>query len=140
MTESNAPLRAARQGEPVASVDTVTTLIQSFGQMMADMERRITERINENAAASRERWTRWEADFCEYRNETNRRIELLEVRVETHLDTVDREHLVWDARFGPVRNAARFVARNWRTILLLLFALLGVLGMAQGTLGWLVGL
>lgn len=116
---------------PVASLDAVTTLIHSFASMMANMEKRITEQINANAAASKERWGRWETEFKEYREANDRRIANVEGRVEALEDDDQREKLVWDARWGPVRNTLIFLSRNWKTILVVLFALLGAIGLAD---------
>lgn len=116
---------------PVASLDAVTTLIHSFASMMANMEKRITEQINANAAASKERWGRWEQEFKEYREANDRRIAGVEDRLGHLEDDDQREKLVWDARWGPVRNVIIFLSRNWKTILVVLFAILGAIGLAE---------
>ena len=119
---------------PVASLDAITVLVHSFGSMISSMEARITARINENAAASKERWSSWEADFRQYRDANDRRVALLEDRVGTIEKVQEREKIVWDARLGPLRSLLVVLSRSWRTILVVAFAILGALGLANSIL------
>jgi hypothetical protein len=132
MTEPNDPtppsLDVHQNGStgPVASIDAITTLIHSFASMITSMEARITARINENASASKERWSRWEAEFKEYRERTDQRIEKLEAarRLE------ERKDLVAEARIAPVRTGVTLLAHNWKNVLIIIFAVVGALGLA----------
>jgi len=119
---------------PVASLDAVTTLIHSFASMMTAMEARISRQITDNATASKERWSRWETDFRDYREANDRRVEAIASDLHNHLEDRERNELVWNARLGPARKAATLISRNWKTVVVLLFAMLGALGIAQDIL------
>ncbi|MCU0275068.1 MAG: hypothetical protein MUE34_17735 [Acidimicrobiales bacterium] len=118
------------QGTPVASLDAITTLIHSFASMISNTEKRITDQINSNAAASKERWGKWEQEFKDYREANDERIGKVEGRVTVIEEAEKHDKTVWDARVGPLRNAATILARSWRTLIVVGFAILGFLGLA----------
>lgn len=139
MTDQSPPLPkldVLQNGEdrPAASLEAVTTLIHAFASMMTSMEARLTDRITENAAASKERWGKWEKEFREYRDANDTRIGVLEGKVDKHLDEDERSDLVWNARLGPARRAATLISHNWKTVVVLLFAAFGALGLASDLL------
>lgn len=117
---------------PPASMDAVQSLIHSFGMMVTDMKRDLIREMERNAATSRERWAIWEQIQAEYRERTDRRLDSLEASVHDHHAAAERERLIWDSRLGPVRSATRFISMNWKSVLLVGFALLGAAGLAVG--------
>lgn len=116
---------------PAASLDAVTTLVHSFALMVQGVEHRLTERLTDNAQQSRERWTRWESDFREYREATDRRIGILEASVHDHHAEAERARIVADARTRPIRFGAAWLWDNRRDILILILGLLTLLGVAD---------
>ena len=110
------------------TLDAVTTLVHSFGMMVTAMEARITTQIQNNAVASKERWGRWETEFKEYRTATDRRIEILEVRLDGHLRKEEREDLIIDARIRPLRTTAGLLAAHWRTLAIVVLSIAALAG------------
>lgn len=141
MTEPDPPeLTTSQNGvqHPAASVDSIVTLIHSFSAMVQSVKADLLREMTTNASASRERWDRWERDFAKYQRDTDRRIELVEEQgkiLHTRIDKIEKEderdHLVWDARLGPLRNALALMSRNWKSLLVIFFAILGALGLAN---------
>lgn len=141
-TPSTSPVLDVRQnGIPVpsASLDAVATLIHSFFGMMQGVEKRITDRIIENAEASKERWARsesidserwkqWEARFDEYCNITNEHIEVVEIKIDDHLKAEEKAEERMDARVRPVQNVLSYASRHWRTIALAAVVIVDVVG------------
>lgn len=105
---------------PSASLDAITTLIHSFASMITAMEGRLTKRIDDNAAASKERWAKWEG-----------RLEKLEGVVADHLTAAHDAEVAAEARARPVRTVLGVLVDHWRDILLAILAVLGLFGFTQ---------
>lgn len=110
---------------PPASMDAVTTLIQSFGMMVTDIKRDLIREMERNASASRERWAIWEKLHNDYREETTRRLAALEATVHDHHAEAERSRLIAEARVKPVRTAASYLVEHWRTVALIVALILG---------------
>jgi hypothetical protein len=122
------------QQVPAASLDAITTLIHSFGSMMTSMEARLSTQIKENAAASKERWMRWETDFKEYRLANDERVNALRRDLDVHLDERQRDEIRWDSRVEPLRTSGMWLGRHWRDLILMILGVLAVLGFSSDTL------
>ena len=103
---------------PSVSLDAVTALIHSASAMMTAMESRLTERIKDNAEASRERWTAWEADFREYRAQIETRIQVLEGSVHDHHAEAERARIANEARVKPVLTTVGWIGKHWKELAL----------------------
>lgn len=109
---------------PVVNLDAVTTLIHSFASMMTAMEARITDQIKDNATASKERWSRWEQEFRDYRTATDRRIATLEDSVHAHHTKEHEEEIRLEARVKPIKGTVAWFWRNWRDLLIIAIGLM----------------
>ncbi len=128
------PVRSPRESDVVASVGAISALIQSFVSMVGGMEGRLADQIRENAAASKERWGRWEGEFNSYKVATDRRVEIVEVQLRDHLQRKHDDDLILQSRIKPVQTTVGWLVRNWRTVLLLIVSILAVLGFAGETM------
>lgn len=109
------------------TVTEYTGLLNLISGMLTAMEARILDRLSDNSRMASERWARHDEDSRRIVAEWERRFVVLETSVHEHHHAAEIEHIAWDARLGPVRNTLALIARNWKTIALALFALLGFL-------------
>ena len=125
------------------TVDTIppkiTLTAPKDQEMLAAMEARIMERLSDSSRLASERWARHDEDSKRIVETWNRRFEALEKRVNEHHHQAEMDHVSWDARIGPVRNSAALLSKNWRTILLVLFGLLGFLAITADLLARYLG-
>jgi hypothetical protein len=124
----------------------VTALMGIFGSMLDRMERNILARLDENARGAAERWRLHDEQLARDRAAVIERFTAVEGHVErvdadmaAHHKAAHEEQLVRQARVRPVQTAAGFLWANWKTILLLVVALLAVLGFVGDTLNRIVG-
>jgi hypothetical protein len=110
------------------SLDAIMTLIHSFGTMVSAMERRIADRMAENAEASKERWGKWEE-----------RLGKVERQVADHLREEHEDEIRTEARVRPVRLSLAYVGRHWRTAALLILSALALAGYGVETLRTILG-
>lgn len=137
LTDDPAPellVHPPRDGDVVASIGAISALIQSFVSMVGGMEGRLADQIRENAAASKERWGRWEGEFNSYKVATDRRVEIVEVQLKKHLDREHDDDLILRARIKPVQTTVGWLVKNWRTVLLLIVSILALIGFAGDTI------
>jgi ParB-like chromosome segregation protein Spo0J len=80
--------------------------------LLANVESRIIDRLNSNAAAAEKRWALWEA-----------RIEILERQVAEHLRIAHDEQLATEARVRPVLKASSWIWQNRGSLLILLIGI-----------------
>ncbi len=131
---------------PLASVDSIITLIHSFSAMVQGVKNDLLREMAANAQASRERWDRWERDFAKYQRDTDRRIELLEEQTKAihgRLDSMDREkergELVWDSRVAPLKKGGIWLGAHYRDLLLVILGILAILGFSTETIQRIIG-
>lgn len=133
------------------TVTEYATLVTLIAGMLAAMETRIIERLADNSRIAAERWARhdvessrvWErhdAEAARVMVDWDARFGRLEQSVSDHHHAAEMEHVTWDARINPLRNSAALVAKNWRTILLAFFALLGFVAIAADVVARYLGL
>lgn len=109
------------------TVTEYTGLISLISTMLGQMETRILDRLSDNSRRAAERWARHDEDSKRVLADWDARFLRLEESVHEHHHAAEIDHVAWDARIGPVRNTAALLSKNWRTLLLALFAVLGFL-------------
>lgn len=112
------------------TVTEYTGLISLISGMLAAMETRILERLTDNSRLAAERWARHDEDSKRVLADWDARFGRLEAKVEEHHHAAELEHVTWDARISPLRNTATLIAKNWKTLLLALFAALGFIAIS----------
>jgi hypothetical protein len=122
----------------VLTATDVTALVSLMSGMLDRMESRIIARLDDNSRGASERWAKHDAELATSTARVVKRFEGLEVELLTvsnclkgHLDKEHDEDLVSDARVRPVKSLGRWLATNWKDILISLLGvlvLLGVLG------------
>lgn len=115
----------------------VTALISVFQNMLDRSEQRIIARLDQNSTTGAERWmlhekehgaievrmSKHEADFETFRDKA--------IAVYDHYH---EQEVAEEARLQPFKLSAQWLWTNWRTILLLLVALVAILGFSGETL------
>jgi hypothetical protein len=116
----------------------VTALVTLMSGMLDRMEGRIIGRLDDNAQGAAERWERHDKELAANTKRITDRFMVIEAALDEHLQVANihfaKEHdseIATEARVKPVRTAAGWLWANWKTIVLILFALLGVLGLAE---------
>jgi hypothetical protein len=96
------------------------------------MEDRIIARLDQNSAGATERWVKHDAELAENTKRVVARFMVVEADLLTVSKSIDvhlaREHdaaIALNARVKPVKSTLRWVVVNWRSVLVLLFGLLG---------------
>jgi hypothetical protein len=110
----------------------VTALITLIDTRLGRMEDRIIARLDQNSAGATERWVKHDAELAENTKRVVARFMVVEADLLTVSKSIDvhlaREHdaaIALNARVKPVKSTLRWVVVNWRSVLVLLFGLLG---------------
>lgn len=90
------------------------------------MKKEILERIAEIEEGRHKRWEQHEVEHAEIL----RRLKL----VEDHVKNEDEEDLIWEARFGPARQAIKFTVKNWKTVVLIVLSVAAILDQFRDTI------
>jgi hypothetical protein len=121
----------------VLSGGDMLALLTRIDDMLGKMEGRIMERLSVNFAAEADRWRRHDEELTKNTKRVVDRFEVIEAELLTvsnclkaHLEKEHDEQVRTDARVKPVRTVALIVVQNWKSIALLILALLGILGWA----------
>ena len=122
------------------SVLDVTALIAIFGNMLDRTERNILARLDANSQGAAERWRLHDEQLARDRKAVidrftahEDRINGIDAAMQEHHRLAHEEQIATDARVKPVKTVAEWVWANWRTVLLLVVAILAVLGFAGDT-------
>lgn len=124
----------------------VTALVTLFSNMLHAMEGRLIAKMDDNSRLAIERWAKHDLDSERIQNAWTEKFIGLEKRLDDHLVianahfTKERdEDLVSEARVKPVLTAVQYLAKNWRTILLVIVSIIAILGFSGETLNKLLG-
>jgi hypothetical protein len=96
------------------------------------MEDRIIARLDTNSAGATERWNKHDAELAENTRRVVARFAVVEAdlltvsrSIEAHLDREHDAAIALDARVKPVKSTLQWLVVNWRSVLVLLFGVLG---------------
>lgn len=135
MSDEQTPEPQSRQSSDNMSVAEVTGLVNLFTSMLATSTAQIIARIDANSSAESERWRKHDAELDRNREQAVARFLKVENALDQHLQVANahftKEHdedLVMDARIRPVRVSLAYVAGHWKTVLLILLSVLGLMG------------
>ena len=133
MTEDGNDQRMAANG--AMTVSEVTGLVNLFTSMLNTSTAQIIARIDDNAKSETERWRKHDLELERNRVAVVERFLKIERSLDEHLQVANahftKEHdedLVMDARVRPVRVSLAYVAGHWKTVLLVLLSVLGLMG------------
>lgn len=113
MTEQHEdPAMMTAGGDQATSAGTMSVLTLLL-QQLGDAERRITKKIDDNAAASSGHWK----SHGEAHEELEGSIRAIGERVTVLERDDERDKLIWDTRVGPFKRIGAFLAKEWRTLL-----------------------
>lgn len=134
------PTQATESGGTM-SVTEVTGLVQLFNNSLLAMEGRLIAKMDENSRRASERWAKHDLELEANTKRIVARFEkveasitLIEKSLKEHLDKEHDDELVVQARVKPITTVAGYIAKNWRTILLLIVSVLAILGFSGETL------
>jgi anti-sigma-K factor RskA len=129
------------------SVAEVTGLISIFAGMLNTMQANIIGRLDDNSRAASERWARHDQDLDRNREAVVTRFLKVEGSLETqgkvlsnHLERQHDADVRLKARVQPIRTILGLTVKNWRTILLFIFAVLAVAAAAPDALHRILGI
>jgi len=112
-------------------------LLTRIDDMLGKMEGRIMDRLAANSQGATDRWKKHDDELALNAERGNKRFEKIEVEllevsrcIHGHLAKEHDDEVALQARVQPVRTASLWLAQNWRSLLLALLALLGVMGWA----------
>ena len=135
MSNEQTPEPQSRRAGDHMSVAEVTGLVNLFTSMLATSTAQIIARIDANSSAESERWRKHDAELDRNREQVVERFLKVENALDRHLQVANahftKEHdedLVMDARVRPVRVSLAYVAGHWKTVLLVLLSVLGLMG------------
>lgn len=121
-------------------------LLNVFEHMLLAMERRLVEKMDSNSKQAAERWERHDKESDRTLQAIEDRFEKVQATIKTigdsleaHLEKERREQEVSEARTEPIFKVVGYVTRHWRTILLFIVAMLGIMGFTGETLNKLLG-
>lgn len=121
----------------VLTANDVTALVGLMSGMLDRMETRIIARLDENSIRATERWKKHDDELEANTKRIVDRFEKIEADlidvsrcIHGHLAKEHDEEVALQARVKPVRTIGLWLAMNWRSLLLALLALLGVMGWA----------
>jgi len=124
----------------------VIGLVTVFERMLLAMENRLVAKMEENTQGAKDRWglhdrdsERVLRDIADKFLAIEQSIELVEQALNLHLKQEADEDLQTQARVRPVLTLFQYLAKNWRTILLLIVSMLAILGFSGETLNKLLG-
>jgi hypothetical protein len=120
---------------PALSVAETTALINVFAGMLNSATQLIITRLDDNSRMASERWAKHDAELDRNREIVVARFLKIETALDAHLVVANahfvREHdedLVMDARVRPVRVSLAYVIAHWKTALLVILSVLGLMG------------
>jgi len=112
-------------------------LLTRIDDMLSKMEGRIMDRLAANSQGATDRWKKHDDELVLNAERVIKRFEKIEVEllevsrcIHGHLAKEHDEEVALQARIMPVRSFGLWLAQNWRSLLLALLALLGVMGWA----------
>jgi hypothetical protein len=112
-------------------------LVSHITGLLSEMEGRILDRLSDNAKGASDRWAKHDRELEQNTKRVVDRFEIIEADLLTvsnclkaHLDKEHDEEVRTNARVRPVLTVAQLLVKNWKSIALLIFALLGILGWA----------
>ena len=121
-------------------------LLNVFERMLLAMEARLVAKMDDNARAASERWARHDEDHRTRDKISDDRFMMIERNLQDHLDKsrtyIQARHdaeVRSDARVKPVLTGVQYVVKNWRSIALLIIAVIAILGYATDHLHQFVG-
>src|SRR5512141_878430 len=109
------------------TVSEVTSLVTLFNGMLLAMEGRLARKIEDMAQVSRDRWARHDLDLDRERALMLARFERIEKVVNDHISQEHEEEIILEARVRPVKNVFSYLAKNWRTVLLIIVSVLALI-------------
>lgn len=115
----------------------VTALITVFQAMLDRSERRIIERLDQNSAGASERWTLHEKEHGAIDTRMAQGEAILTEHIAKSMAFYEKYHaeeIAEEARLQPFKLSVQWLWANWRTILLLMVALVAILGFSGETL------
>lgn len=119
----------------VLTAGDVTALVNLVAGMLDRMESRILGRLDANSAGASERWAKHDAELATNTARVVKRFEEIESELLTvsnclkgHLDAAHDAEVATDARVRPVKSVGRWVVVNWKSLALLVIAVLTALG------------
>lgn len=119
------------------SAADVTALITVFQNMLDRSERRIIERLDQNSAGASERWALHEREHGAIDTRMAQGEAILTEHIAKSMAFYEKYHaeeIREAARLEPFKLSLAWVWANWRTILLLIVALVAILGFSGETL------
>jgi len=123
-------------GNAITGADMLA-LIAHITDLLNASERRILSRLDDNSERATERWVKHDAELAANTQKIVTRFEKIEAEmiemsrcIHGHLSKEHDDEVALQARVQPVRTAGLWLAQNWRSLLLALLALLGVMGWA----------
>lgn len=129
MTDETAPTNG------ILTAGDVTALVGLMSGMLDRMESRIIARLDDNSRLASERWTKHDAELAANTSRVVKRFEVIEADLLTvsnclkgHLDAAHDAEVATDARVRPVKSVGRWVVVNWKSLALLVIAVLTALG------------
>lgn len=127
--------------EPSLSIQDVTSLVHLFNNMLSGVEGRLVAKLDENERRAQLQWSAHgkETDvvvtsFNTHYADLAQRVDSIEKRVNIHLDKERDETLVLNARVAPIKSVVLLVVKNWKTILLVILALLALFDISADTI------
>jgi hypothetical protein len=110
-------------------------LVAHITGLLAEMEGRIMDRLAANSQGATDRWKKHDDELAANTKRVVDRFEVIEKDLlemsrclHGHLAKEHDEEIALQARVKPVRTLGLWMAQNWRSIMLALLAILGVMG------------
>lgn len=136
----------AINGAGSMTVSEVTGLVGLFNESLLAMEGRLVSKMDDSSRRAAERWVKHDLDSERLLKDIEHRFDTIEKALRDHVLIAEKrwaedhdEELVLQARIKPVTSFATYIARNWRTILLIIVSLLAILGFSSDTLTRVLG-
>ncbi len=123
MVEQGVPVSQADQPAHGPSGTDSIAILQIVLTQMTVMEHRITQRMDAQAEATKNRWQTHD----EQHENWERALKALGHRLDDHLKKEEREELIFDARVDPLRRGAYWLYANWKSLTIIVLALGGLL-------------
>ena len=128
-------------GSGLSGADMLALMGHITGLLTA-MEGRIMDRLTENASGATIRWSAHETKHAEELADNTKRIVDRFVKLETaldshivvlnaHLKKEELEDITVQARVQPVKTLGMFLVANWRTLVIVMFIVLGLFGWTE---------
>jgi UDP-2,3-diacylglucosamine pyrophosphatase LpxH len=112
-------------------------LVSHITGLLSEMEGRIMDRLSANSQGATDRWKKHDDELAANTKRVVDRFEAIEKElldvsrcIHGHIAKEHDEEIAMQARVKPVRTFGLWLAQNWRSIMLALLALAGILGWA----------